>query len=171
MIMPNYLPLQPPSTLGVDGYMSWIAWPLGVTGAALDAPMTTFIDQLYMNALFGAPYMASVSPWFYRCDSVRLVAADLAGISDRAPISSTTVCCVRALYEGATDRADADTLLVDRWPQILAMKPAIVQLIRSVARAASALTASVGTTLGNRITSVRKIMTPLCARRHLRRPR
>lgn len=69
MIMPNYLPLQPPSAVGADGYMSWVAWPLGVTGAALDAQMTTFIDDLYMNALGSAgQYMASVSPWFYRCD-------------------------------------------------------------------------------------------------------
>ena len=155
MIIPNYLPLQPPSTVGADGYMSWIAWPLGVTGAALDAPMTTLIDQLYMNALGSAPYLASVSPWFYRCDLRALVAADLAGILGRASICLTIVCCVRGLGAGATDRADADTLLVDRWPQILAMKPAMVQLIRSVARVASALTASVGTTLGRATTLAR----------------
>ena len=63
MIMPNYLPLQPPSAVGADGYMGWNAWPLGISGAALDSRMTTELDQFYLYALGSAPYMMSISPW------------------------------------------------------------------------------------------------------------
>lgn len=64
--MPNYLPLQPPSNVSVDGYASWVAWPLRADGSAIDGPMTTEIDGYYLDALAGKPYMAPVSPWFYR---------------------------------------------------------------------------------------------------------
>ncbi|EAW15280.1 glycoside hydrolase family 71 protein [Aspergillus clavatus NRRL 1] len=43
----------------IDGLMSWTAWPAGAHA------MNTSVDEAYVDALAGRPYIMPVSPWFY----------------------------------------------------------------------------------------------------------
>lgn len=67
-ILPHYQPLVPPSTYSADGLASWAAWPEDATALPVDAVISEVFDFAYDVALAptGGPYMAPVSPWFWR---------------------------------------------------------------------------------------------------------
>lgn len=61
-LIPDWSSLEPKVALGraaIDGLMSWSAWPEGTHDT------NTTVDQKYMDALDGKPYIMPVSPWFY----------------------------------------------------------------------------------------------------------
>ncbi|KAI0391548.1 carbohydrate-binding module family 24 protein [Xylariaceae sp. FL0594] len=96
--MPDYSSLGPQGAANtgvVDGLFSWAAWPNGPND------MTTNVDQQYMTALAGKPYMMPVSPWFY---------TDLPGYGKHWT------------WRG-------DDLWYDRWQQVLAVQPDFVEII------------------------------------------
>jgi len=79
----------------VDGLFSWNAWPVG----AMD--ITTAIDEQYITALNGQPYMMPVSPWFF---------TNLPGYQKNW------------LWRG-------DDLWYDRWQQVIEISPKFVEII------------------------------------------
>lgn len=83
------------STGVVDGLFSWNAWPSGTND------MDTSIDQAYVNALQGKPYMMPVSPWFF---------TNLPGWGKNW------------LWQGGD-------LWYDRWQQVIQMNPKFVEII------------------------------------------
>ncbi|KAF8226555.1 glycoside hydrolase [Tricholoma matsutake] len=62
-VCPNWQPgsLNSPSA---DCGFSWDAWP-SVNNQPIDSNKTTAVDQNYISALNGKPYMMPVSPWFF----------------------------------------------------------------------------------------------------------
>ena len=95
---------------------SWIAWPIDANGNAVNATMCAArfrvtlnadrpdgFDSWYTSVLQGKPYMMPVAPFFYR---------------HWGPSS----------WSGDNSIMQTDTLLIDRWRQVLALKPALVQV-------------------------------------------
>ncbi len=96
--MPDYSSIgaQRAAQSGVaDGLFSWDAWPNGASD------MTTNIDQQYVAALNGKPYMMPVSPWFF---------TNLPGYGKNW------------VWRG-------DDLWYDRWQQVLEIQPELVEII------------------------------------------
>ncbi|KAK1637957.1 glycoside hydrolase family 71 protein [Colletotrichum phormii] len=84
---------------GLDGAFSWYAWPTGGGNSIIPGPMTTIWDDRYLANLGSRPYMAPVSPWF----STHFNTKNWVFITEKQP----TI----------------------RWEQMLAMKPALVEII------------------------------------------
>ncbi|KAK6977361.1 glycoside hydrolase [Favolaschia claudopus] len=84
-----------------DGLFQWNAWP-SEDDQPINQPMSTAGDLFYQSQLGTSPYMAGVSPWFFT--------------HYRPPLDKNW------LYL-------SDTLLIDRWNQILNLKPQLVELI------------------------------------------
>ena len=60
--MPDWASIGPYAAVdtgAVDGLFSWAAWPNGASD------MNDSVDQDYVSALNGKPYMMPVSPWFF----------------------------------------------------------------------------------------------------------
>ncbi|RHZ70288.1 hypothetical protein CDV55_102633 [Aspergillus turcosus] len=79
----------------VDGLMSWHAWPAGAHD------MNTTLDEAYIAALAGRPYIMPVSPWFY---------------------TNLPVFHKNWAWRG-------DDLWFDRWQQVLELSPEYVEII------------------------------------------
>ncbi|EAL85367.1 hypothetical protein KXW98_006258 [Aspergillus fumigatus] len=79
----------------VDGLMSWHAWPAGAHD------MNTTLDEEYIAALDGRPYIMPVSPWFY---------------------TNLPVFHKNWAWRG-------DDLWFDRWQQVLELAPEYVEII------------------------------------------
>ncbi|KAJ7585771.1 glycoside hydrolase [Mycena floridula] len=85
-----------------DGLFMWNAWP-SQNNQPIDQTMSIAGDQFYQSQLAGSPYMAGVSPWFFTHYSTQTFNKNWLFLSD--------------------------TLLIDRWNEILNLKPQIVELI------------------------------------------
>ncbi|KAK7063369.1 glycoside hydrolase [Favolaschia claudopus] len=85
-----------------DGLFQWNAWP-SQDNQPIDQTMSTAGDLFYQSQLGGSPYMAGVSPWFF------------------------------THYDPQTFNKNwlylSDTLLIDRWNEILNLQPQLVELI------------------------------------------
>ncbi|KAF7328505.1 Glycoside hydrolase [Mycena venus] len=85
-----------------DGLFQWNAWP-SQNNQPIDQTMSIAGDQYYQSQLGGSPYMAGVSPWFF------------------------------THYDSSTYNKNwlylSDTLLIDRWNEILNLQPQLVELI------------------------------------------
>ncbi|KAJ6490059.1 glycoside hydrolase [Mycena sanguinolenta] len=85
-----------------DGLFQWNAWP-SQNNQPIDQTMSIAGDQYYQSQLGGSPYMAGVSPWFF------------------------------THYDSNTYNKNylylSDTLLIDRWNEILNLQPQLVELI------------------------------------------
>ncbi|KAF8183465.1 glycosyl hydrolase family 71-domain-containing protein [Mycena galopus ATCC 62051] len=85
-----------------DGLFQWNAWP-SQNNQPIDQTMSIARDQYYQSQLGGSPYMAGVSPWFF------------------------------THYDSNTYNKNwlylSDTLLTDRWNEILNLQPQLVELI------------------------------------------
>ncbi|KAF4230388.1 hypothetical protein CNMCM6457_005964 [Aspergillus fumigatiaffinis] len=79
----------------IDGLMSWHAWPAGAHD------MNTTLDEEYIAALDGRPYIMPVSPWFY---------------------TNLPVFDKNWAWRG-------DDLWFDRWQQVLELAPEYVEII------------------------------------------
>ncbi|KXH27684.1 mutanase [Colletotrichum nymphaeae SA-01] len=84
---------------GLDGAFSWYAWPTDGGNSIIPGPMTTIWDDRYLANLGSRPYMAPVSPWF----STHFNTKNWVFITEEQP----TI----------------------RWEQMLAMKPALIEII------------------------------------------
>ncbi|KAG4035498.1 hypothetical protein MFRU_001g02670 [Monilinia fructicola] len=82
-----------------DGAFSWLAWPTDGGNSIIPGPMTTIWDDKYFLYLAGKPYMAPVSPWF----------------STHFNSKNWVFIC--------------EELITDRWNQMLALKPALIEII------------------------------------------
>ncbi|KAF7931660.1 uncharacterized protein EAE98_004396 [Botrytis deweyae] len=82
-----------------DGAFSWLAWPTDGGNSIIPGPMSTSWDDKFLTNLKGKPYMAPVSPWF----STHFNSKNWVFISEE--------------------------LITDRWNQMLAMKPALIEII------------------------------------------
>ncbi|KAF7296935.1 hypothetical protein MIND_00925600 [Mycena indigotica] len=91
------------STNTFDGAFSWYGWPEEVGNTPVAGPMTTKFDLRFINnfaqAGKGQIYMMPVSPWF-----------------------STHFPSKNWIFDG-------DTLITDRWPQVLSLQPPLVEII------------------------------------------
>jgi len=58
---PNFLGT---ATTGLDGALSWYAWPTDGGNSVISGPMTTIWDDRYLANKGSRVYMAPVSPWF-----------------------------------------------------------------------------------------------------------
>ncbi|KAL3469843.1 glycosyl hydrolase family 71-domain-containing protein [Aspergillus californicus] len=79
----------------VDGAFSWDAWPVGAQDK------DTSSDRMWIDALYGKPYMMAVSPWFY---------------------TSLPQWNKNWLWRG-------DDLWHYRWQQVVELQPALVQIL------------------------------------------
>lgn len=96
--IPDWSSIGPVAAEGtgiVDGLFSWNAWPIG----AVD--ITTAIDEAYIIALNGQPFVMPVSPWFF---------TNLPGYGKNW------------LWRG-------DDLWYDRWQQVIQIAPEFVEII------------------------------------------
>ncbi|TGO22814.1 hypothetical protein BPAE_0154g00250 [Botrytis paeoniae] len=82
-----------------DGAFSWLAWPTDGGNSIIPGPMSTSWDDKFLTYLKGKPYMAPVSPWF----STHFNSKNWVFISEE--------------------------LITDRWNQMLAMQPALIEII------------------------------------------
>ncbi|KAJ7716244.1 glycoside hydrolase [Mycena olivaceomarginata] len=85
-----------------DGLFMWNAWP-SQNNQPIDQTMSIAGDQFYQSQLAGSPYMAGVSPWFFTHYNAQTFNKNWLYLSD--------------------------TLLIDRWNQILNLQPQLVELI------------------------------------------
>ncbi|KAJ6563942.1 glycoside hydrolase [Mycena capillaripes] len=85
-----------------DGLFQWNAWP-SQDNQPIDQTMSIAGDQFYQSQLAGSPYMAGVSPWFFTHYSPSTFNKNWLYLSD--------------------------TLLIDRWNEILNLQPQLVELI------------------------------------------
>ncbi|KAJ7046086.1 glycoside hydrolase [Mycena alexandri] len=85
-----------------DGLFMWNAWP-SQDNQPIDQTMSIAGDQFYQSQLAGSPYMAGVSPWFFTHYNQQTFNKNWLYLSD--------------------------TLLIDRWNQILNLQPQLVELI------------------------------------------
>ncbi|KAJ7238156.1 glycoside hydrolase [Mycena rebaudengoi] len=85
-----------------DGLFMWNAWP-SQNNQPINQPMSIAGDQFYQSQLAGSPYMAGVSPWFFTPYSPQTFNKNWLFLSD--------------------------TLLIDRWNEILNLQPQLVELI------------------------------------------
>ncbi|KAF3906794.1 hypothetical protein AA313_de0208003 [Arthrobotrys entomopaga] len=83
----------------IDGAFSWLAWPTYGGNSIAPLPMTTVWDDKFIANLAGKPYMMPVSPWF----------------STHFDSKNWVFVC--------------EDLITERWKQVLALKPALVELI------------------------------------------
>ncbi|KAF7956672.1 hypothetical protein EAE96_004005 [Botrytis aclada] len=86
-------------TTSFDGAFSWLAWPTDGGNSIIPGPMSTSWDNKFLTNLKGKPYMAPVSPWF----STHFNSKNWVFISEE--------------------------LITDRWNQMLAMQPALIEII------------------------------------------
>ncbi|KAM0160862.1 hypothetical protein ACHAQE_004456 [Botrytis cinerea] len=86
-------------TTSFDGAFSWLAWPTDGGNSIIPGPMSTSWDDKFLTYLKGKPYMAPVSPWF----STHFNSKNWVFISEE--------------------------LITDRWNQMLAMQPALIEII------------------------------------------
>ncbi|KAJ3498334.1 hypothetical protein NLG97_g1206 [Lecanicillium saksenae] len=93
---PTYLSRQ---TTGIDGALSWYAWPTDGGNSVNPAPMTTIWDDRYLEHKGNLAYMAPVSPWFFTHFNTK----NWAFICEDQPTR--------------------------RWEQILQMKPELVEIL------------------------------------------
>ncbi|KAJ7050679.1 glycoside hydrolase family 71 protein [Mycena amicta] len=99
--------LEDPGQLGspntLDGAFSWYAWPTAGGNSIISGPMTTVWDDKFVGDLEAAGkgqiYMMPVSPWF----------------STHFPSKNWVFI--------------AEQLITDRWPQVLEIQPALVELV------------------------------------------
>ncbi|OHF01936.1 mutanase [Colletotrichum orchidophilum] len=84
---------------GLDGAFSWYAWPTDGGNSIISGPMTTIWDDRFLANLGSRPYMAPVSPWF----STHFNTKNWVFITEEQPAI--------------------------RWKQMLAMKPALIEII------------------------------------------
>ncbi|KAJ7812404.1 glycoside hydrolase [Mycena olivaceomarginata] len=82
-----------------DGALSWYAWPTDGGNSIIPGPMTTIWDDKYFEWLAGKPYLMPVSPWF----------------STHFNSKNWVFVC--------------EQLITDRWNQILALQPQLVEII------------------------------------------
>ncbi|KAJ7599592.1 glycoside hydrolase [Mycena floridula] len=85
-----------------DGLFMWNSWP-SQNNQPINQTMSIAGDQFYQSQLAGSPYMAGVSPWFFTHYNPQTFDKNWLYLSD--------------------------TLLIDRWNQILNLQPQIVELI------------------------------------------
>ncbi|KAJ6470374.1 glycoside hydrolase [Mycena sanguinolenta] len=85
-----------------DGLFQWNAWP-SQNNQPIDQTMSIAGDQFYQSQLAGSPYMAGVSPWFFTHYNPQTYNKNWLYLSD--------------------------TLLIDRWNEILNLQPQLVELI------------------------------------------
>ncbi|KAJ7677688.1 glycoside hydrolase [Mycena polygramma] len=85
-----------------DGLFQWNAWP-SVDNQPINQTMSIAGDQFYQSQLAGSPYMAGVSPWFFTHYNQQTFNKNWLYLSD--------------------------TLLIDRWNEILNLQPQLVELI------------------------------------------
>ncbi|KAJ6510689.1 glycoside hydrolase [Mycena sanguinolenta] len=82
-----------------DGAFSWLAWPTDGGNSIIPGPMTTVWDDKFFEWLDGKPYMMPVSPWF----------------STHFNSKNWVFVC--------------EQLITDRWEEILAEQPQLVEII------------------------------------------
>ncbi|KAJ7177411.1 glycoside hydrolase [Mycena crocata] len=82
-----------------DGAFSWLPWPTDGGNSIIPGPMTTVWDDRFFQFLAGKPYMMPVSPW----------------LSTHFNSKNWVFIC--------------EQLITDRWKQVLALKPALVEII------------------------------------------
>ncbi|KAF7328957.1 Alpha-1,3-glucanase/mutanase [Mycena venus] len=82
-----------------DGALSWYAWPTDGGNSIIPGPMTTIWDDKYFEWLAGKPYIMPVSPWF----------------STHFNSKNWVFVC--------------EQLITDRWNQVLALKPQLVEIL------------------------------------------
>ncbi|KAI0484353.1 glycoside hydrolase family 71 protein [Xylariaceae sp. FL0804] len=92
-------PTAIPTDTGLDGVLSWYAWPTDGDNSIIPGPMTTKWDDEFISSLDGKPYMAPVSPWFFTHFSSK---------------NWVFIC---------------EELPTQRWEEILSLKPELVEII------------------------------------------
>lgn len=98
-----------------DGVFSWYAWPTDGDNSIIQGPMTDKWDQQFITNLAGRPYMARKNIRGLRCATANISQAVSAWFAPHFSGKNWVFIC--------------EQLISDRWNELLALKPELIQII------------------------------------------